>query len=165
MMRLCLRALMVGCLLFAAQGCSDDSTVGPLDGGADAAGDVAVTQPDTTPDVAITPDGPTLPDGQAKPDSVGQPDALPKPDGVAPKPDLAQPKPDGPQPKPDQGAACPPRCDKIGSKSEGWYTCGGKLIKWDSCNGCTAKCDKVGTKSEGWYSSCGNALIEWAQCG
>lgn len=58
---------------------------------------------------------------------------------------------------------CKPHCDKIGTESEGWYDCNGKLIKYASCAKCSVECDKWGTKSEGWYSNC-DGLITWDQC-
>jgi len=58
---------------------------------------------------------------------------------------------------------CMPKCDKIGTKSEGWYDCDGNLIRFAQCKDCTVKCDALGTKSEGWYSDC-DGLIKWDQC-
>jgi hypothetical protein len=57
-----------------------------------------------------------------------------------------------------------PRCDAIGSRSEGWYDCDGALIGWAQCAECTAVCDAIGSRSEGWYSSCDGQLIGWANC-
>ena len=83
---------------------------------------------------------------------------------LAPPPDLRRP--------PDlSGAAKAPICDKIGSKSEGWYAADGSLVCWTQCSGAVAQCLYVGTRSEGWYSSRAGAgcmgmdLIAWAQCG
>ncbi|MBI5228960.1 carboxypeptidase regulatory-like domain-containing protein [Candidatus Micrarchaeota archaeon] len=56
-----------------------------------------------------------------------------------------------------------PVCDKIGTKSEGWYL-DGELIKYDKC-ACTAVCKGIGTRSEGYYSSCTGELIQYANCG
>ena len=39
------------------------------------------------------------------------------------------------------------------------------MLQQAKCDGCKAVCDKVGTKSEGWYSSCDGSLIEWTMCG
>lgn len=39
------------------------------------------------------------------------------------------------------------------------------VLQQAKCDGCEAVCDKVGTKSEGWYSSCDGSLIEWTMCG
>ena len=67
-------------------------------------------------------------------------------------------------------AACPPVCDAIGSRSEGWYnSCTGQLICWANCEGSTAECGAIGSRSEGWYGSdgkgCnGTGLIGWANC-
>jgi len=36
--------------------------------------------------------------------------------------------------------------------------CSGKVIQVASCIGCTVSCDKIGSKSEGWYSSCGGLI-------
>jgi hypothetical protein len=57
-----------------------------------------------------------------------------------------------------------PYCTAIGSKSEGWYENGERII-WDNCDGCYAKCKYYETDSEGWYSSCDNKLIKYANCG
>ncbi len=76
---------------------------------------------------------------------------------------------------PDAGATypCQPKCDAIGSKSEGWYDgCTNELLNkpigsgklWAQCAKCDSFCDKKGTKSEGWYDSCSKSLIKWAQC-
>ncbi|MBI5527689.1 MAG: hypothetical protein HY897_15270 [Deltaproteobacteria bacterium] len=64
------------------------------------------------------------------------------------------------------GGTCPPVCDKIGTKSEGWYgTCDGSgLIKWDLCANCAADCREVGSYSEGWYNSCTGDLIAFGAC-
>lgn len=59
---------------------------------------------------------------------------------------------------------CQPKCDKIGTKSEGWYDCEGNLIRYASCKDCKAYCDAYGTKSEGWYSDCGDGLIRYDSC-
>jgi len=49
---------------------------------------------------------------------------------------------------------CKPKCDVIGSKSEGWYdSCTNKLLKDARCQGCEAVWRGKGT-SEGWYDSC-----------
>ena len=63
-----------------------------------------------------------------------------------------------------------PVCDKIGSKSEGWYAPDGALICWVQCSGAVAECRFPGTRSEGWYSSVKNLgcqgmdLIRWESC-
>ncbi len=62
-----------------------------------------------------------------------------------------------------ENRGCKPRCDKIGTESEGWYDCSGQLIKWDFCAKCSAYCGALGSKSEGWYSDC-SGLIKWDQC-
>jgi hypothetical protein len=59
---------------------------------------------------------------------------------------------------------CMPRCDAIGSRSEGWYDCDGQLIGWAQCAQCVAECRAKGTRSEGWYSSCDDHLIKWDLC-
>jgi hypothetical protein len=60
---------------------------------------------------------------------------------------------------------CKPICDKIGTRSEGWYdSCSGKLIKYDSCGRCEAVCKEIGTRSEGWYSSCDGSTIWLTTC-
>jgi len=59
---------------------------------------------------------------------------------------------------------CKPTCRNIGTRSEGWYSCKGGLIRWENCEGCEAKCDKIGTESEGWYDSCTGELIAWDNC-
>ena len=60
---------------------------------------------------------------------------------------------------------CKPICDKIGTRSEGWYdSCTKELIKYDSCSRCTAICKEVGTRAEGWYDSCDNSLIKLERC-
>ncbi|RLG60228.1 MAG: hypothetical protein DRN95_00185 [Candidatus Hydrothermarchaeota archaeon] len=60
---------------------------------------------------------------------------------------------------------CKPFCDKIGTRSEGWYdSCTGRLIKYDSCSRCEAICKEIGTRNEGWYSSCDNSLILLTSC-
>lgn len=38
------------------------------------------------------------------------------------------------------------------------------VLQQAKCDGCEAVCDKVGTKSEGWYSSCDGSLIRWVDC-
>jgi len=43
--------------------------------------------------------------------------------------------------------------------------CTGKPLVDQQCQGCRPYCDRIGTRSEGWYSSCGNALIAFAMCG
>lgn len=61
-------------------------------------------------------------------------------------------------------ADCKPKCDKVGTKDEGWYGgCDGKLLQATPCAGCTSSCGAIGSKSEGWYSSC-SGLIGWTQC-
>lgn len=61
--------------------------------------------------------------------------------------------------------SCKPICDKIGTRSEGWYdSCSGRLIKYDTCSGCEAICNEVGTRNEGWYSSCDNSTIVVVSC-
>lgn len=62
-----------------------------------------------------------------------------------------------------ENKGCKPHCDKIGTESEGWYDCNGKLIKWASCAKCKVYCDALGSKSEGWYSDC-DGLIKYDQC-
>ncbi len=62
-----------------------------------------------------------------------------------------------------ENKGCRPHCDKIGTESEGWYDCNGRLIKWASCAKCNVFCDAIGSKSEGWYSDCGGLII-WDQC-
>jgi len=34
--------------------------------------------------------------------------------------------------------ACIRKCDAIGTRSEGWYDCNGKLLFWDKCSNETA---------------------------
>ena len=55
-----------------------------------------------------------------------------------------------------------PVCDKIGTKSEGWYL-NDQLITYDTCI-CLAVCKGVGTNSEGYYSSCNGKLIQKVKC-
>ncbi|MBI5529149.1 MAG: hypothetical protein HY897_22720 [Deltaproteobacteria bacterium] len=59
---------------------------------------------------------------------------------------------------------CKAVCDKVGTKSEGWYDCKGQLIRWEICGQCEAACDKISTRSEGWYSSCDGSLINYDFC-
>lgn len=58
---------------------------------------------------------------------------------------------------------CMPKCEYIGTRSEGWYDCDGRLIRYAQCKDCTVRCDAFGSKSEGWYSDC-DGLIQWDQC-
>ncbi|MGC8927911.1 MAG: hypothetical protein ACP5QK_08295 [Myxococcota bacterium] len=58
---------------------------------------------------------------------------------------------------------CMPKCDKIGTKSEGWYDCDGNLIRFAICKDCKVFCDSYGTRSEGWYSDC-DGLISYDNC-
>ena len=61
--------------------------------------------------------------------------------------------------------SCQPVCDKIGTRSEGWYdSCTGKLIDWALCEKCQAECRNGGTESEGWYDSCTDDLIIFGEC-
>lgn len=63
-------------------------------------------------------------------------------------------------------AACPPTCQNVGMKTEGWYnSCTGVQLRLETCGKATAKCGSIGTKSEGWYRSDTGALIGYAQCG
>jgi hypothetical protein len=71
---------------------------------------------------------------------------------------------------------CKPKCDMIGSYSEGWYdTCTGKILTdpstgnpfWDSCSKCSVTCTNngPGSKTNGYYSTCtGTKLIEYVDC-
>jgi hypothetical protein len=63
---------------------------------------------------------------------------------------------------------CRPVCEKIGTKSEGWYDgCTKKLLKWDSCKGCKATCKNLGpwSNSNGYYSSCDPSLaLKYTEC-
>ncbi|MCX7957854.1 MAG: hypothetical protein N3B13_02310, partial [Deltaproteobacteria bacterium] len=59
---------------------------------------------------------------------------------------------------------CIPKCDKIGTKSEGWYDCEGNLIRFASCKDCKVECNAWGTRSEGWYSSDCDGLIKYDSC-
>lgn len=43
-----------------------------------------------------------------------------------------------------------PKCDAIGTRSEGWYQ-EGELVAWDFCKDKKIACENIGTKSEGWY--------------
>ncbi len=62
-------------------------------------------------------------------------------------------------------AQCQPFCDKIGTRTEGWYdSCTGELIKLGACRGCSAVCERPGTDVEGWYSSCDGSLIKYDRC-
>ncbi|MDD3174997.1 MAG: hypothetical protein PHU51_00815 [Candidatus Nanoarchaeia archaeon] len=55
-----------------------------------------------------------------------------------------------------------PICEKINTKSEGWYL-NGELIKLDTCV-CKAVCRYEGSKSEGFYNSCNGELIKYFMC-
>lgn len=56
---------------------------------------------------------------------------------------------DGPAP-----ACVPECRATAGDDPEGWYDCKGTLIRAAACTGCAVDCDRIGSKSEGWYSSC-----------
>jgi|GEM_PF-5973744 len=58
---------------------------------------------------------------------------------------------------------CQPICDKIGTRSEGWYDCEGNLIRYARCENCKVDCQAWGSKSEGWYSDC-DGLINYDMC-
>jgi hypothetical protein len=65
----------------------------------------------------------------------------------------------------DCAGACKPFCDKIGTRSEGWYdSCTRQLFDWAFCADCEAECRNAGTKSEGWYDSCTGELITYGDC-
>ena len=161
MPRLFLLGVMVAALALGA--CSDDDTPA-ADSGAD------LSTPDTTPggDKGVGIEiGTTKPDvGPSKPDE-GTP---PQPDkGTPPQPDKGTP------PQPDKGtpvadattSSCMPYCDKIGSKSEGWYDgCTKLLIKYYQCAKCKAVCKNCGKgcKSNGWYDSCNATVIKYTTC-
>jgi len=48
-----------------------------------------------------------------------------------------------------------------------YNTCTGDLVEKMPCTGCTIACDKIGTKSEGWWADCGAGpeVVEWVFCG
>lgn len=62
-----------------------------------------------------------------------------------------------------ENKGCKPYCGHIGTESEGWYDCKGKLIKYTECAKCNVYCSALGSRSEGWYSDCGG-LITWDYC-
>ena len=159
--------LVVSCL--ALWGCSDDP-VTPADSGVDLSVDVTPAD-DKGVGIEI---GTTKPDlgapqkDQAPPQpDKGQP---PQPDkGTPPQPDKGQP------PQPDKGSpvadalpsSCTPYCDKIGTKSEGWYDgCTKKLITYFQCAKCKAVCKDcgLGCKGNGWYDSCNAKVIQYTTC-
>ena len=57
----------------------------------------------------------------------------------------------------------PPRCVRVGTRSEGWGWPDGEFIRWAKCRGRTARCRFAGTAQEGWYD--GNDLIARGKCG
>jgi len=48
-----------------------------------------------------------------------------------------------------------------------YNTCTDEVVKKTQCTGCTIACDKIGTKSEGWWADCGSGpeVVEWVFCG
>jgi hypothetical protein len=57
---------------------------------------------------------------------------------------------------------CVPICDKIGSRSEGWYDpCTGKLLRWAFCAECAPECRPFREGIDAWYDSCTGELIAW----
>ncbi len=61
-----------------------------------------------------------------------------------------------------QIAKSSPICDKIGTRSEGWYDPeSGKLLHYTFCADCEAQC-RCGGQGEGWYDSCTGKLISYA---
>ena len=97
----------------------------------------------------------------ARPPDLAAPRDLAVPPDLALRPDLAM--------GPDLIAVNAPKCEFIGTRSEGWYQAG-RRVCWTFCAGAVAECLFPGSKSEGWYASIdgkgcnGVKLIEWADC-
>ena len=56
------------------------------------------------------------------------------------------------------GASCKPECQNKDGKEGYYDPCTGELVKEAKCTGCTVQCDKVGSKSEGWYDDCSGLI-------
>jgi len=167
-----MRQLMLwGVLALGLAGCSDDTKPSTVDS---ASSDRALASDQRAGEATVAPDRGSADQAATKADqSVTKLDqTVSKPEAAVTKPDQTVSKPDHGGPdrgnpihdlsRPDGATSCKPKCDAVGSKSEGWYDgCTAKLIRWDDCASCSAVCRHKGSYSQGWYDSCDDALIKY----